>query len=98
MTTAQTQHTHSGTQLLSHYKAASGAVLVETREEGRQLAELLDEFPREALIATAFGLVVAIPCHVAFDYLASRVRAFAHDMERSAADIVDVLTEAGEHE
>lgn len=47
----------------------------------------------ESLLTTAFGLVVAIPCHLAYDYLSSRVRAFAADMDRSAADIVDVLTE-----
>ena len=47
----------------------------------------------ESLLTTAFGLVVAIPCHIAFDYLSSRVRAFASDMDRSAADIVEVLTE-----
>ncbi len=47
----------------------------------------------ESLLTTAFGLVVAIPCHIAFDYLSSRVRAFAYDMDRSAADIVEVLTE-----
>lgn len=52
----------------------------------------------EALITTAFGLVIAIPCHIAHDYLASRVRAFAADMERSAADIIDVLTEPGVHD
>ncbi len=48
----------------------------------------------EALITTAFGLVVAIPCQIAYDYLTSRVRSFAADMDRSAADIVDLV--AGE--
>ncbi len=52
----------------------------------------------QALITTAFGLVVAIPCHVAFDYLASRVRAFAQDMERSAGDLLDIIAEAGMEE
>jgi len=48
----------------------------------------------EALITTAFGLVVAIPCQIAYDYLTSRVRSFTADMDRSAADIVDLV--AGE--
>jgi len=47
----------------------------------------------EALITTAFGLVVAIPCQIAYDYLTSRVRSFAADMDRSAADIVDLVAE-----
>jgi biopolymer transport protein ExbB len=52
----------------------------------------------EALLTTAFGLVVAIPCQIAFDYLCARVRAFAADMDRSAADIVDLLAGAEWHE
>jgi len=52
----------------------------------------------EALVTTAFGLVVAIPCHVACDYLLARVRAFAQDMERSAADIIDVIAESSMEE
>ncbi|MCX7004203.1 MAG: MotA/TolQ/ExbB proton channel family protein [bacterium] len=47
----------------------------------------------EALITTAFGLVVAIPCQIAYDYLTSRVRSFAADMDRSAADIIDLVAE-----
>jgi len=47
----------------------------------------------ESLLTTAFGLVVAIPCHVAYDYLTSKVSAFASDMDRSAADIIQVLTD-----
>jgi len=47
----------------------------------------------ESLLTTAFGLVVAIPCHVAYDYLTSKVSAFASDMDRSAADIVQILTD-----
>ncbi|RLD10223.1 MAG: MotA/TolQ/ExbB proton channel family protein [Chlamydiae bacterium] len=47
----------------------------------------------ESLLTTAFGLVVAIPCHVAYDYLTSKVGSFAADMDRSAADIVEILTD-----
>ncbi|NLF39853.1 MotA/TolQ/ExbB proton channel family protein [bacterium] len=52
----------------------------------------------EALIATAFGLVVAIPCHVAYDYLVARVRGFAAEMDRSAADIIQVIQEISPHD
>ncbi len=47
----------------------------------------------ESLLTTAFGLVVAIPCYVAYDYLTSKVSTFAADMDRSAADITEVLTD-----
>jgi biopolymer transport protein ExbB len=52
----------------------------------------------ESLLTTAFGLVVAIPAHLAFDYLSARVRAFANDMDRSAAEITDILAEIGPNE
>jgi len=47
----------------------------------------------ESLLTTAFGLAIAIPCHIAYDYLSSRIRATASDMDRSAADVVEILTE-----
>ena len=52
----------------------------------------------ESLLTTACGLIVAIPCYVAYDYLTSRVRAFAIEMDRCAADITDILSETGSHE
>jgi biopolymer transport protein ExbB len=47
----------------------------------------------EALITTVAGLSVAIPTYVAYNYLVSRVDGFVLDMERSATDIVNVLTQ-----
>lgn len=38
--------------ILSHYRAGTGALLVETREEARFLAELLAELPPSATVAT----------------------------------------------
>jgi len=52
----------------------------------------------ESLLTTACGLIVAIPCHVAYDYLTSRVRSYAIEMDRSASDIIEVLSELGSHE
>ncbi len=45
----------------------------------------------EALLTTVFGLVVAIPTLVAYNYLVSRVDGFVLDMERSATDLMNIL-------
>ena len=46
-----------------------------------------------ALITTAAGLMVAIPCYVAYNYLVSRVQAIMGDMERAAIEVIHVLTD-----
>jgi biopolymer transport protein ExbB len=46
----------------------------------------------EALLATLAGLAVAIPTYVAYNYLASRVDSLVYDMERSATDLVNLLS------
>ena len=46
----------------------------------------------EALLATVAGLSVAIPTYVAYNYLASRVDGFVYDMEKSAMDLVNLLS------
>jgi biopolymer transport protein ExbB len=52
----------------------------------------------EALVTTAFGLVVAIPAYVAYNYLASRLNQLITDMERSGIEIMQVLAESPEAE
>jgi biopolymer transport protein ExbB len=47
----------------------------------------------EALLTTVFGLVVAIPAFIAYNYLVSRVNGIILDMERAAAELVNLLTE-----
>lgn len=47
----------------------------------------------EALLTTVFGLVVAIPTFVAYNYLVSRVNNVILDMERSSTELVNFLTE-----
>jgi biopolymer transport protein ExbB len=47
----------------------------------------------EALICTAAGLAVSIPAHAAYNYLVSRVNDIVLDMEKSAAEIVNIVTE-----
>lgn len=50
----------------------------------------------EALLTTVFGLCVAIPSYVAYNYLVSRVDGFLLDMERSATDLLNILGEKRE--
>ncbi len=50
----------------------------------------------EALLTTVFGLAVAIPTFVAYNYLTSRVDGFVLDMERSATDLLNILGEKRE--
>ena len=49
----------------------------------------------EALITTVAGLIIAIPTFVAYNYLVSRVNEFILDMERSATELLNFLTEKG---
>lgn len=46
----------------------------------------------EALITTVAGLAVAIPTYVAYNYLVSRVDNFVLDMEKSATELVNLLS------
>jgi biopolymer transport protein ExbB len=46
----------------------------------------------EALLATLAGLSVAIPTYVAYNYLVSQVDNLVYDMERSATDLVNLLS------
>jgi|EP00831_Metopus_contortus_P005144 biopolymer transport protein ExbB len=43
---------------------------------------------RMALITTAAGLCVAIPCYVAYNYLIGRVQAMTLDMEKASSEII----------
>jgi biopolymer transport protein ExbB/TolQ len=43
----------------------------------------------EALVTTAFGLVVAIPAVMAFNYFTGRVEAFDVEMDNSSSELVD---------
>lgn len=46
----------------------------------------------EALLATLAGLAVAIPTYVAYNYLVNQVDNLVYDMERSATDLVNLLS------
>ena len=47
----------------------------------------------EALICAAAGIGVAIPAHAGYNYLVSRINKLVLDMERAAAEIVNIVTE-----
>ncbi len=47
----------------------------------------------EALYCTAAGLAVSIPAHAGYNYLVSRVNAIVLDMEKSATEIVNIVSE-----
>jgi biopolymer transport protein ExbB len=46
----------------------------------------------ESLLATVAGIAVAVPAYVAYNYLVSQVDSFVYDMERSATDLVNILS------
>src|SRR5256884_7634963 len=47
----------------------------------------------KALVCAAAGLAVAIPAHAGYNYLVSRGNSIVLDMERSASEIVTIVTE-----
>ena len=55
--------------------------------------ELLSHGVWKALICAAGGMAVAIPAHAGYNYLVSRVNKIVLDMERAAAEIVNIDTE-----
>lgn len=50
----------------------------------------------QALLTTIFGLFVAIPALLAFNYCVSRVNGFVVEMERAATEIVNLLSHLSE--
>jgi len=48
----------------------------------------------EALLTTAFGLIVGIPAYVVYNYFLSWVTKFVADMETVANDVVDTMQDA----
>jgi biopolymer transport protein ExbB len=47
----------------------------------------------EALLTTATGLSVAIPCYLGYNYLVSRMNLILQDMERASVEIIHILVE-----
>src|SRR5882724_2648155 len=57
--------------------------------------QLLSHGIWQSLICAAAGVAVAIPAHAGYNYLVSRVNKIVLDMERAAAEIVNIVTENG---
>jgi biopolymer transport protein ExbB len=51
----------------------------------------------EALITTAFGLIVGIPAYAFYNYFLSAVKKLVGDMETVANDVVDVVQDTSTH-
>jgi biopolymer transport protein ExbB len=67
-------------------------------QEAGLYAHISGSFPTasgEALICAAAGIAVAIPAHAGYNYLVSRINKIVLDMERAAAEIVNIVTENG---
>ncbi len=47
----------------------------------------------QALLTTAAGLIVAIPAIVAYHYLVSKVQNFVLEMERSATELINMMSQ-----
>jgi len=47
----------------------------------------------EALFTTAFGLVVAIPSYIAYNYFVNKVNFHVLEIEKSTSELISVLTE-----
>ena len=52
----------------------------------------------QALISTAAGIAVAIPCYAGYNYLVGRVNSIVLDMEKAASEIVNIVTEPNRSE
>jgi biopolymer transport protein ExbB len=47
----------------------------------------------QAMVCVAVGLAIAIPCYAAYNYLVSRISGFILEMEKSATELVNFLSE-----
>lgn len=56
-------------------------------------ATRIGEAMEYALVTTAAGLVVAIPCVIAYNYLVSRVEGFILEIQTTSSEILDLLVE-----
>ncbi len=52
----------------------------------------------EAMISMAFGLALAIPCYIGYNYLVSRMNSILLDMEKASSEILNILTNGGKEQ
>ena len=46
----------------------------------------------QALVCTAFGLALAIPCYAGYNYLVNRVNSIVVDMEKASTEILNIVS------
>lgn len=46
----------------------------------------------QALVCTAFGLALAIPCYAGYNYLVNRVNSIVLDMEKASTEILNIVS------
>jgi biopolymer transport protein ExbB len=61
-------------------------------------ATRIGEAMEYALVTTAAGLVVAIPCVIAYNYIVSRIEGFVLEIQTTSSEIVDLLIHRDEYE
>ena len=59
------------------------------RKQSREFAPKVAGGISEALVTTAFGLLVAIPAVMTFNYFTNKVEAFDVEMDNSSSELVD---------
>jgi biopolymer transport protein ExbB len=82
--------------LLGLFGTVIGFMRIFSHLETEGLYAHLPEMARgvwEALICAAAGIGVAIPAHAGYNYLVSRINKVVLDMERAAAEIVNIVTD-----
>jgi len=52
----------------------------------------------EALVTTAAGLAIGIPCLIFYNWLQSKVEYFVYEMEENSTAIIDMLIQSGERD
>jgi biopolymer transport protein ExbB len=60
-------------------------------------ATRIGEAMEYALVTTAAGLTVAIPCVIAYNYIVSRINTFVLEIQTTASEIVDLLIDRDEN-
>ena len=84
--------------LLGLFGTVLGFIHVFTKLQAAGLYAHLDMLSAgvwESLVCAAAGIALAIPAHAGYNYLVSRVNKIVLDMERAAAEIVNIVTENG---
>ena len=78
--------------LLGTVLAMIRAALVMSRQAPLVQSQDIITWLLQALVTTAAGLMVAIPCFIGYSFLVTRIEKIVLDMERAASEILAFLT------